>query len=116
VTSPDSPPRTPPPRTAPLRQVRAAQLRALAVRWALGKTAFGLVFFVGALAHAWGPEPRSSSSALWTALLLVLSTVNIGLGLRGFSRARHRGARWWLPATLLWGLSATVMLRLVAGR
>ena len=105
-----------PPPEPPLRQVRAAQLRAVAARWALGKTAFGLLFFVGALAHALGPEPRSSSAALWTALLIVLSTVNIGLGLRGFARVRRRSARWWLPATLLWGLSATVMLRMVAGR
>lgn len=100
----------------PLRQVRAAQLRAKAVRWALGKTFFGLLFFVGALAHALGPDPMASSSALWTALLLVLSTVNIGLGLRGYARVSARGNRWWLPVTLLWGLSATVMLRLVAGR
>jgi hypothetical protein len=104
------------PTEPPLRQVRAAQLRALAVRWALGKSFLGLLFFVGAMAHALGPEPRASSSALWTALLLVLSTVNIGLGMRGFSRVRRRGARWWLPATLLWGLSATVMLRMIAGR
>ena len=73
--------------------MRAAQLRAKAVRWALGKTFFGMLFFVGALAHALGPDPMASSSALWTALLLVLSTVNIGLGLRGFARVSARGSR-----------------------
>jgi hypothetical protein len=99
-----------------LRQVRAAQLRAVAVRWAIGKTLLGFVFLLGALGHAFGPEPRASMNALWTAFLLILSTVNVGLGLRGFARVRRRGMRWWLPATVVWGLSATVMLRLVAGR
>ena len=100
----------------PLRHVRAAQLRALAVRWAIGRTFLGLLFLVGAMAYAFGPAPLAPSSALWTALLLVLSTLNVGLGLRGFSRIRRRGTRWWLPATIVFGLSATLMLRLVAAR
>jgi heme/copper-type cytochrome/quinol oxidase subunit 3 len=103
-----------------LKHVRAAQLRAQAIRWALGKTFFGLVFLVGAMAHALGPQPMpgsvSGNSALWIALLLVLSTLNVGMGLRGFARVRRRGMRLWLPATIVFGLSATVMLRLVAAR
>jgi heme/copper-type cytochrome/quinol oxidase subunit 3 len=106
----------PPTGESSLKHVRAAQLRAVAVRWALGKTFFGLVFLVGAMAHAFGPQPLSSNSALWIALLLLLSTVNVGLGLRGFARVRRRGLRLWLPATIVFGLSATVMLRLVAAR
>jgi hypothetical protein len=99
-----------------LKHVRAAQLRAQAIRWALGKTFLGLVFLIGATAHAFSPEHRAGNTALWIALLLVLSTVNVGLGLRGFARVRHKGLRLWLPATIAFGLSATVMLRLVAAR
>ena len=104
------------PAQSSLKHVRAAQLRAQAVRWALGKTFFGLVFLVGAMAHAFGPEPMASNTALWIALLLMLSTVNVGLGLRGFARVRRRGLRLWLPATIAFAVSATVMLRLVAAR
>jgi hypothetical protein len=99
-----------------LKHVRAAQLRAQAIRWSLGKAAFGLVFLVGAIAHAFSPDPDAGNSSLWIALLLVLSTLNVGMGLRGFARARRRGLKLWLPATIAFGLSATVMLRLVAAR
>jgi hypothetical protein len=104
------------PVTASLKHVRAAQLRASAVRWALGKTAFGLVFLIGAMAHAMTPRPLEGTSALATMMLLLLSTLNVGLGMHGFAKVRHRGLRLWLPATILYGLSATVMLRLVAAR
>lgn len=100
---------------SPLRHVRAAQLRAKATRAAIAKTLLGIVFLIGATGHAFGPDPLSSDTALWIALLLLLSTVNVGLGLRGFARVRRRGLKLWLPATILFGLSATVMLRLLAG-
>ena len=99
-----------------LRQVRAAQLRARATRWAIGKSALGTVFLVGALAYALGPERNLPSSRLWMALLVVLSTFNVGLGLRTFSRVRRRARRSWLVATIIWGLLATGLLRILLAR
>ncbi|HEX7598667.1 MAG TPA: hypothetical protein VF518_10670 [Polyangia bacterium] len=99
-----------------LRQVRAAQLRARAMRWGIGKSAFGTIFLIGALAYALGPERHTSSSRVWMALLVVLSTFNVGLGLRTFSRVRRRSKRFWLVATILWGLLATGLLRILLAR
>jgi hypothetical protein len=99
-----------------LHQVRAAQLRVRAIRWAIGKSLFGTVFLIGALAYALGPDRRLPSSRLWMALLVVLSTVNVGLGLRTFSRVRHRARRFWLVATIVWGLLATGLLRILVAR
>jgi hypothetical protein len=99
-----------------LRSVQAAQLRARVIKWSLGRAFLGLLFLVGAMAHALGPDPLSPQTGIWIALLLVLSTVHMGLGLRGISRARRQAVHWWLPATILFGLSATFMLRLVAAR
>ena len=99
-----------------LRQVRAAQLRARALRWAIGKSAMGSVFLVGALAYALSPQRHSDMSRIWMAFLLVLSTVNVGLGLRTFSRVRRRAAPYWPIATLVWGLLSTVLVRILMGR
>jgi hypothetical protein len=99
-----------------LHQVRAAQLRARATRWAIGKSVFGTVFLIGALAYALGPDRHLPSSRLWMALLVVLSTFNVGLGLRTFSRVRRRARRFWLVATILWGLLATGLLRILLAR
>jgi heme/copper-type cytochrome/quinol oxidase subunit 3 len=91
--------------------VRAAQLRGRVVRWAIIKTAFGMLFLIGALSYTVAPAPRPASTPLWMAMLVILSTLHIGLGLRALSRVRARGTRLWLPATVAWGLLATVMLR-----
>ncbi len=99
-----------------LPEVRAAQLRARVVRWAIGKTAFGILFLIGAMSYTLAPEPRASSTALWMAALVMLSSFHIGLGLRALARVRNRGTRLWLPATLAWGLLATVMLRILSDR
>jgi hypothetical protein len=99
-----------------LRQVRAAQLRARAIRWAIGKSALGTAFLVGALAYALAPQRHSELSHLWMAFLLVLSTLNVGLGLRTLSRVRRRAARYWPIATALWGLLATVLVRILVER
>ena len=104
------------PSTRALRQVRAAQLRAKALRWAIGKSAFGSLFLVGALAYALSPQRHSQSSMLWMAFLLVLSTLNVGLGLRTFSRVRRRAGRYWPIATALWGLLAATLVRLLMER
>ena len=99
-----------------LRQVRAAQLRARALRWAIGKSALGSLFLVGALAYALGPQRHTGPSHLWTAFLLVLSTVNVGLGLRTFSRVRRPAGRYWPLATAAWGVLATVVVRILMRR
>jgi len=99
-----------------LRHVRAAQLRARAIRWGIGKSAFGTLFLIGALAYALGPERHTPSSRVWMALLVVLSTFNVGLGLRTFSRARRKARRFWLVATILWGALATGLLRILVAR
>jgi len=99
-----------------LRQVRAAQLRARAIRWAIGKSVLGTVFLLGALSYAFGPEPHAPSSLLWMVCLLALSTFNVGLGLRTFSRVRRRAARFWLPATFTWGLLGAALLMILLRR
>jgi hypothetical protein len=102
-------------RTTPLPEVRAAQLRGQVVRWAIGKVAFGTLFLIGALSYTVTPELQPGS-ALMMAMLVVLSSLHIGLGLRALSRVRQFAARFWLPATLAWGLLATVMLRILTDR
>ena len=99
-----------------LRQVRAAQLRTRALRWAIGKSALGSVFLAGALAYALAPQRHSEMSHLWMAFLLVLSTLNVGLGLHTFSRVRRRAGRYWPIATALWGVLATVLVRILMER
>jgi hypothetical protein len=99
-----------------LRQVRAAQLRAKALKWAIGKSVLGSVFLIGALTYALSPQRHSHPSLLWMAFLLVLSTLNVGLGLRTFSRVRRRAARYWPVATALWGVLAAVLVRLLMQR
>jgi hypothetical protein len=100
-----------------LRHVRAAQMRAKVVRWAIGKSTLGSLFLVGALSYGLAPENDRSGNSVWMAVLVVLSTFNVGLGLRTFSRL-HRGARrFWFPATLAWGGLSTALLRiLVTGK
>ncbi len=93
-----------------LMHVRAAQLRARALRWAIGKSALGSVFLIGALTYALSPQRHSELSRLWIDFLLMLSTLNVGLGLRTFSRARRRAARYWPIATALWGILSVVLV------
>jgi hypothetical protein len=114
--SSSGPPGAPAPKGRVLREVRAAQLRARAIRWAIGKSALGWLFLLGALAYALGPEPTARSSSLWMALLVILSTSHVGLGLRTFSRVRRRAARIWLPATIAWGVLSIVLLKILSGR
>lgn len=99
-----------------LRHVRAAQLRTRALRWAIGKSALGSVFLIGALTYALAPQRHTEQSRVWMTLLLMLSTVNVGLGLRTFSRVRRRAGRYWPIATALWGALATVLIRFLMQR
>jgi hypothetical protein len=96
-----------------LRHVEAARLRSRAIRGAIVKAALGMIFLLGALSYALGPTPRDRASLAWMAGLVVLSTFNVGLGLRTVSRVRHLRSRLWLPATLAWGLLSVVLLRLL---
>jgi len=99
-----------------LKHVLAAQLRARARRWAIGKIALGTIFLIGAFAYTVGPEAPTGVSLGWMALLLVLSSTYVGLGLRALSRVHRRGARLWLPAAVCWGLLAAVVLRVLSNR
>ena len=98
---------------APLTEVKAAQARASAVRWGIGKTVLGMIFLLGAMAHAFGPQPRAPMTQLWMITLIILSTVYVGLGLRTFAIARQRGKRLWVALTLGWGVAVVVMLRIL---
>jgi hypothetical protein len=102
MTSADSP--------RSLRVVRAAQLRARATRGAIGQVALGSVFLVGALSFARAPDRTARSSVLWMALLLVLSMLDVGLGLRTLARLRRRPARLWIAAITAWGLLSTLVV------
>ena len=77
-----------------LRQVRAAQLRARATRWAVGRVLLGSVFLIGALAYARAPDRHERASLLWMTALLILSTLDVALGLRALARVRRH---WWTP-------------------
>jgi hypothetical protein len=110
-SGPKEPPEIGKPRS--LRHVRAAQLRTRALRWATGKSALGSAFLVGALAYALSPQRHSEMSRTWMAFLLVLSTLNVGLGLRTFARVQRRATRYWPIATAVWGILSTVLVRIL---
>jgi hypothetical protein len=93
-----------------LRVVRAAQLRARATRRAIGQILLGSIFLVGALAFARAPDRAAGQSVLWMTGLLVLSMIDVGLGLRTLARLRRRAARLWLAATAAWGLLSTLVV------
>jgi hypothetical protein len=93
-----------------LRVVRAAQLRARATRRAIGQILLGSIFLVGALAFARAPDRAARQSVLWMTGLLVLSMIDVGLGLRTLARLRRRAARLWLAATAAWGLLSTLVV------
>jgi hypothetical protein len=90
--------------------VRAAQLRARATRRAIGQILLASVFLVGALAFARAPDRLARGSVLWMTLLLVLSMLDVGLGLRTLARLRRRAPRLWLAATAAWGLLSTLVV------
>jgi len=96
--------------------VRAQTLGRRPLRWAVGKSALGSVFLIGALAYALSPQRHAESSRLWIAFLLVLSTLNVGLGLRTFSRVRKKTARYWPISTALWGVFSVVLVHFLMSR
>jgi len=94
----------------------AARLRARAARGGLVKLAFGTVFLIGALAHALSPARHDKVSLLWMTLLLIMSTLNVGAGLRSMARARRHRGRAALAVATAWGLSALVVVGLLLRR
>ena len=94
----------------PLRHVRAAQLRSRAICGAIGRVVLGSVFLVGALAFARAPDHHNQDSLLWMTGLLLLSTMNVAMGLRTIARVRRRPARLWIAAVAAWGLLSTVLV------
>jgi hypothetical protein len=93
-----------------LRHVRAAQMRARATRWAVGRVLLGSLFLIGALAYARAPDRHERSNLLWMAGLLVLSTLDVALGLRALARVRRRSTKLWVAATVAWGVLATLLV------
>jgi len=80
------------------------------------KLAFGTVFLIGALAHALSPARHERVSLLWMTLLLIMSTLNVGTGLRSMARARRRRGRAAVAVAAAWGLSALVVIGLLLRR
>lgn len=93
-----------------LRQVRAAQLRARATKHAIVQALLGSVFLIGALAYARAPDRHEQVNLAWMAGLLVLSTLDVALGLRTLARLRRRSARLWMAGTAAWGLLSTALV------
>jgi hypothetical protein len=96
--------------TGSLRQVRAAQLRARATKTAIIQALLGSVFLIGALAHAFAPGRREQSSLAWTSALLVLSTLDIALGLRTMARLRRLRSWVWMAGAAAWGVLSTALV------
>jgi heme/copper-type cytochrome/quinol oxidase subunit 3 len=80
------------------------------------KLVLGTVFLVGALAHALSPERHDRMSLLWMTLLLIMSTLNVALGLRSLARARRRRGRIATLAASAWGLLSVVLVGLLLRR
>ncbi len=93
-----------------MRQVRAAQLRGRARKRAIVQVLLGSVFLVGALAYARAPDRHAQASVSWMAGLVLLSTLDVALGLRTLARLRRRAAAWWLLGSAAWGLLSTALL------
>lgn len=95
-----------------LWRVRAAQLRARATKQAIIQVLLGSIFLIGAIAYALAPDRHVQSSLGWMAGLLVLSTLDVALGLRTLVRLRLRRRLWhlWMAGTAAWGALATALL------
>lgn len=80
------------------------------------KLILGTVFLVGALAHALSPERHDQMSLVWMTLLLIMSTLNVALGLRSLARARRRPGRGATLAAFAWGVLSVVLVGLLLRR
>ena len=95
-----------------LRHVRAAQLRARATRQAILQMLLGTVFLIGALSYARAPDHHDQTNMAWMSGLLVLSTLDVALGVRALVRLRlRRRFGWiWMAATGAWALLSIVVV------
>jgi len=95
-----------------LRHVRAAQLRARATKQAVIQMLLGTVFLIGALAYARAPDRHEQGNLAWMSGLLVLSTLDVALGLRAVVRLRlRRRVSWvWMAGTGAWALLSIVVV------
>jgi hypothetical protein len=93
-----------------LRQVRAAQLRGRARKQAPVQVLLGSVFLVGALAYARAPDRHAPGNITWMTALVVLSTLDVALGLRVLARLARRGAAWWVLGSAAWGALSIALL------
>jgi hypothetical protein len=96
------------PRT--LRQVRAAQLRTRATRGAIVQVLLGSVFLVGALSYARAPDHAAQQNIGWMTGLLLLSTLDVALGMRTLARLRRLPGRVWMLAAGAWGVLSTLVV------
>lgn len=110
------PPENPEPIAGRGGHLRAARLRARVARGGIVKLAFGTLFLIGALAHALAPAPHDSMSLFWMTLLLIMSTLNVALGLRSVARARRLTSRAAMTAAAVWGLLALMVVGLLLRR
>jgi hypothetical protein len=94
----------------PLRQVQAARIRARARKRAIGQVLLGSLFLIGALAYARAPDRHAQSSVAWMAALVLLSTVDVAVGLRMLARLARRPAVWWVLGSAAWGLLSIALL------
>jgi hypothetical protein len=93
-----------------LRQVRAAQLRGRARKRAIFQALLGSVFLAGALAYARAPDRHAQVNLAWMAGLLVLSTLDVALGLRTLARLRRHATGWWVLGSAAWGALSTALV------
>jgi len=93
-----------------LRQVRAAQLRGRARKRAIVQALLGSVFLAGALAYARAPDRHAQVNITWMAGLLVISTLDVALGLRTLARLRRHAAGWWVLGSAAWGALSTALV------
>jgi hypothetical protein len=95
-----------------LRHVRAAQMRVRATRQAIIQMLLGTVFLIGALSYARAPDRHDQTNLAWMSGLLVLSTLDVALGVRALVRLRlRRRLAWvWTAATGAWALLSIVVI------
>ena len=95
-----------------LRHVRAAQIRARATKQGIIQMLLGTVFLVGALSYARAPDHHDQTNMAWMSGLLVLSTLDVALGVRALVRLRlRRRLGWiWMAATGAWALLSIVVV------
>jgi uncharacterized membrane protein YhdT len=89
--------------TGGLRQVKAAHLRARLSRKATGQMSLAMLFLMGALSFAYGPQRTERHAPAWMAFLCLLSTFHVSTGARLFFRSKGLPAPVALAIPIVWG-------------